>query len=394
MKSLFLASMMIVSSSSAFAELYDGGSHPANFTRLAGGIQIITNFSSLPKVGKISDDRLGWSESYWPSNKGGIAYRWNHPNPQPFKYRLHTKEELVKMSKDEIGRLSPAELYDISNDDYNYTLTRRSLSLYSPRDLWWEGICHGWAQAAINYPEPEPVVYTNKTGIKVPFGASDIKALLAMHESYNYKGEKFGFAGRRCKVKGKVVGEADDRDNPSDRAYPAADLAESPDCRDVNAGAFHVIISNMLGLHGKGFVADIDRFNDVWNQPIVGYKSRIVGEEQVEAGMRSVGVAKRLRVKLEMTYGEELKFYTPELAAQGHLNFVSKLPVTNTKHQKFLSKDYEYILELNSAGNVIGGEWITQTRPDFMWLYGRSQTFKNSPMPLAHLKHIYRPLRR
>lgn len=392
MKSLFLASMMIVSST-AFAELYDGGSHPANFTRIAGGISITTNFNQLPKVGKISDDRLGWSETYWPSNKGGVAYRWNHPDPQPFKYKLHTKEELLKMSQKQLSQLSPAELYDISNDDYSYTLTRRAFNLYSTRDLWWEGICHGWAQAAINYPEPEPIVYTNKSGIKVPIGASDVKALLAMHEAYNYKGEKFGFAGRRCKVRGKVVGEADNRDHPSDRNYPMTELAESPDCKDVNAGAFHVIISNMLGLHGKGFVADIDRFNDVWNQPIVGYTTTVVGEEPVGAHAAR-GVTKRLKVKLAMTYGEELKFYTPELAAQGHRNFVSKLPVTLTPHQKFLVRNYEYILELNSAGNVIGGEWVTSTRPDFMWLYGRSTTFKNSPAPLAHLKHIYRPLRR
>lgn len=392
MKSLFLASMMIVSST-AFAELYDGGSHPANFTRIAGGISITTNFNQLPKVGKLSDDRLGWSETYWPSNKGGVAYRWNHPDPQPFKYRLHTKEELLKMSQKELSKLSPAELYDISNDDYNYTLTRRALNLYTPRDLWWEGICHGWAQAAINYPEPEPIVYTNKSGIKVPIGASDVKALLAMHEGYNYRGQTFGFAGRRCKVKGKVVGEADDRDHPSDRNYPAVELADSPDCKDVNAGAFHVIISNMLGLHGKGFVADIDRFNDVWNQPIAGYTTTVVGEEPV-GSHAAYGVTKRIKVKLAMTYGEELKFYTPELAAQGHRNFVSKLPVTNTPHQKWLVRNYEYILELNNSGNIIGGEWVSSTRPDFMWLYGRAKEFKNSPIPLAHLKHIYRPLRR
>lgn len=392
MKSLFLVSMMIVSST-AFAELWDGGSHPANFSRIAG-ISPIMKFDALPKTGKLSDDRLGWSESYWPSNKGGVAYRWNHPTPEPFKFRLHSKEELLRMSQQELSQLSPAELYDISNNDYNYTLTRRALSLYSPRDLWWEGICHGWAQAAINYPEPAPIVYKNQAGIKVPIGASDVKALLAMHEAYNYKGEKYAFAGRRCRVNGKVVGEADDRDSPQNRAYPANELADSPDCRDVNAGAFHVIISNMIGLLGKGFVADIDRFNDVWNQPIYGYSTRVVSDEPVSSFHQASGIARRVRVKLDMTYGEELKFYTPQLAAEGHQNFVSKKPVTKTPHQKFLVRNYEYIVEINSAGNVVGGEWITSTRPDFMWLYGRSAQFKNAPMPLAHLKHIYRPIRR
>lgn len=384
---------MLITSNSVFAELFDSGSHPANFTRIAG-MNIITKFSSLPKNGRVSDDRLGWSESYWPSNKGGVAYRWNHPDPNPFKYRLYSKEELKMMSKSEIGQLSPAELYDISNDDYNYTLTRFAFNRYSPRDLWWEGICHGWAQAAVNYPEPQPIIITNKSGIRVPIGASDIKALLAMHEAYNYKGEKFAFAGRRCKVKGKVVGEADNRDHPSDREFPSPELAESPDCKDVNAGAFHVIISNMLGLHGKGFVADIDRFNDVWNQPIVGYKTRILNEEAVSSYHQSQGIYRRIRVQLGMTYGEELKFFTPELAAQGLKNFVSKKPVTLTPHQKFLTRNYEYIVELNAEGRVIGGEWLTQTRPDFMWHYARSVTFKNAPAPLANLKYIYRPLRR
>lgn len=390
----FLAlSLMISFVPSAFAELYNGSSHPANFTRIAG-MNIITDFNSLPLRGKLNDDRLGWSESYWPSNKGGIAYRWNHPDPQPFKYRLHTKEELMRMGQKELGQLSPAELYDIANDDYGYSLTRRAFGLYHARDLWWEGICHGWAQAAINYPEPAPVVVTNAAGIKVPFGASDVKALVAMHEAYNFKGEKFAFVGQRCRVNGKVEGEADDRDHPSNRMYPPKELAESDACRDTNAGGFHVSIANMIGIHGKGFVADIDRFNDVWNQPITNYESTIVREEPVDASHRAQGIERRVRIKTVMTYGEELKFYTPELAATGIKNFVSKEPVTGTPHQEFRHKNYEYVLEISGSGKVIGGEWATQTRPDFMWLYARSKQFKNAPIPLANLKHIYRPVRR
>lgn len=377
----------------AFAELITGGSHPANFNRIAG-MPAITDFSFLPLRGKLADDRLGWSETYWPSNKGGIAYRWNHPDPQPFKYKLYSRDELARMSQEELSRLSPAELYDISNGDYNYSLTRKAFSLYTSRDLWWEGICHGWAQAAINYPEPAPVVITNPDGIRVPFGSSDVKGLLAMHEAYNYKGSKFAFAGKRCRVNGKVEGEADERDHPSHRNFPPLELANSEECRDVNAGGFHVIISNMIGLLGKGFVADVDRFNDVWNQPITNYEASIVGEEAVSAVHQSQGIARRVRVKMKMTYGEELQFYTPELAAQGKKNFVSKLPVTGTPHQEFRSKNYEYILEINSAGKIIGGEWISQTRPDFMWLYGRSENFKDSRIALSKLKFIYRPVRR
>lgn len=374
----------------AYAERYNSANHPNNFSRIAG-INLLTKFSSLPKQGSLSDGRMGWSESYWPSNKGGITYRWNHPNPQPFKYKLHTKQEILNMSPQELGELSPAELYDIANDDYNYNLTKSTMRRYSTGDLWWEGICHGWAQAASHYPEPSPVIVTNKSGIKVPFGSSDVKALLAMHEAYNYGG-KFGFVGVRCKASGKVEGEGDERDrNPNP---PAPEIAEAPDCKDSNAGAFHVVISNMLGLLGKGFVADIDRFGDVWNQPITNYTSSVIGEEPVSSEHQAQGIARRVKVNLKMTYGEELKFWTHELESAGHQNFVSKMPVTNTPHQKFLAKDYTYIVELDSMGNVIGGEWISATRPDFLWMYERAKSFKNSPVPLANLKNIYRPIKR
>lgn len=372
------------------AELFNSANHPNNFSRIAG-MNLMQRFDSLPVSGDLSDNRLGWSESYWPSNKGGIAYRWNHPDPQPFKYRLHTREEVQKMSSEQLGQLSPAELYDISNDDFNYALTRSTLRRYSLQDLWWEGICHGWAQAASHYPEPSAVMVTSKSGIKVPFGSSDVKALLAMHEAYNFGG-KFGFVGVRCKASGKVEGEGDERDrNPH---QPSPDIANSPDCRDVNAGAFHVVITNMLGILGKGFVADIDRYGDVWNQPITNYKTSVAGEEQVTPEHRSHGVERRIKIQMQMTYGEELKFFTPELAATGAQNFVSKLPVTLTPAQKHLSKNYSYIVELDANGNVIGGEWLSSTRPDFMWMFERAKNFKNAPVPLAHLKNIYRPIQR
>ena len=67
---------------------------------------MVMKFDSLPGSGRLVDDRLGWSETYWPSNKGGIAYRWSHPDPQPFKYKLHTATELKNMSEAEVGQLS------------------------------------------------------------------------------------------------------------------------------------------------------------------------------------------------------------------------------------------------------------------------------------------------
>lgn len=390
MKTVLVLSMVTLLSSFAYADRFEEGNSPVFFKKISG-TELITNFRQLPMTGSQIDNRYGWSETYWPSNVGGIAYRWSHPNPEPFKYKLLSKSELMSMSQQELSQLSPAEMYDIAMGDYNYTLTKRALNNYSSRDLWWEGICHGWSQAATNYPEPAKVLVTNPDGIRVPFGSSDVKGLLAMHEAYNYGGA-FSFTGRRCKVNGKVEGEGDNRDaNPNP---PATELANTPDCKDVNAGAFHVVITNMLGVHGRGFVADVDRFNDVWNQPITSYDSTITSEEAVTDADVASGISRKVRVSTKMTYGEELKFYTVEAAASGSRNFVSKEPVTGTVHQEFRSKPYEYILEIDGAGKVVGGTWISETRPDFLWMYERSKNFKNSPMPLGGLGKIYKPIRR
>jgi hypothetical protein len=390
MKTVLLLTLATLAPIAAQAERFEAGNSPIFFKKIAG-TELILNFKQLPTNGTQLDDRYGWSETYWPSNVGGIAYRWSHPNPEPFRYKLLSKEELQKLTFKELSQLSPAEMYDVAMGDYKYTLTRKILGRYTTRDLWWEGICHGWAQAATNYPEPAKVLITNPDGIKVPFGSSDVKALLAMHEASNFGG-KFAFTGRRCKVGGKVEGEGDDRDrNPNP---PEPELANSPDCKDVNAGAFHAVITNMLGIHGRGFVADIDRFNDVWNQPVTSYSSTVIGEEVVSEFESAQGVSRKMRVKTKMTYGEELKFFTPELAATGARNFVSKEPVTGTVHQEFRSKPYEYILELDSSGKIVGGEWISETRPDFLWMYERATQFKNSPIPLGGLSKIYSPVQR
>lgn len=385
----FMVPVLVALSFSAMAERFDGINNPANFNRIIG-TTMVTALDDLPLSARLSDDRLAWSETYWPSNKGGIAYRWNSPDPQPFKYRFNTREDLMSMSQEAMSQLSPAELYDIAQGDYSYTLTKKTLSQFTLGDIWWEGICHGWSQAAATYPEPDAVTITNPDGIKVPFGSSDVKGLLAMHDAFN-EGGAYARVGERCAASGKVPGESDERDaNPNP---PAEADAEADKCRDTNAGAFHVVITNVIGIHARSFVADIDRYNDVWNQPIYGYASQIVGEDPVTSEDQAVGVTRRVRVINKMTYGEELQFWTPERAATGMTNFVQKLPVTGTPNQAFRVKTYEYSLELDATGRIVGGTWVSATRPDFLWMKKRVAKFQSGRMPLSGLDRIYRPVR-
>lgn len=346
-------------------------------------------FAELPLKAELQDNRYGWSETYWPSNKGGIAFRWNSPNPQPFKYRFFTKEELKAMNENQISELSPAELYDVAMGDYNYTLTKKVLSKFSPNDLWWEGICHGWSLAASNYPEPAKTVVTNKDGINVPFGSSDVKGLLAMHDAYNAKGHN-ARVGDRCSVNGKVPGEESVRDGVV--PVPTERQKNKAECSDVNAGSFHIVLASMIGINSQGFVADVDRYNDVWNQPVTAYESEVVGEVAPTAKEIKSGIERKVRVKTKMIFGEELVFYSAEEASAGTLGFVSKEPVTGTPAQTFKFKNYEYVLELDRSGNIIGGEWITESRPDMLWMRAKDPQFLDGKMPLSGLNKIYKPV--
>lgn len=375
--------------SQAYAAKWDKSNNPSYFNIITKGTMTF-ELNALPLSAKLKDDRIGWSETFWPSNVGGIAYRWNHPDPMPFKYKMHTKEELQKMTQEQLGQLSPAELYDISQGDYKYSLTKKVLNTYSPKDLWWEGICHGWSQAASNYPEPDKTVVTNKDGIKVPFGASDVKGLISMHDAFNSKGI-YARVGDRCAVEGKVPGEAFPEDG--DVSMPDPKDANRPECADVNAGTFHVVLANMIGKFSKGFVADVDRFNDVWNQPIVGYESKIMEEYPVSAAEFKAGIAKKVRVVTDMSYGDELEFWSHEAEAEGIVGFVSKSPVTGTPAQTITTRKYEYILELDSFDKIVGGTWISDARPDMLWMKAKDAKFLDGRFPLAGLNNIYKPVK-
>ncbi len=390
-----MASLCLISS--AHAERWDKikGNSPHNFSVIAHGPMII-KLADLPASAKLTDDRMAWSETYWPSNVGGIAYRWNSPDPMPFKYTSPKKEELLSLKRSNpkalqalLETLSPAELYDISQGDYKYSLTKKVLKTYSPDDLWWEGICHGWSQAASSFPEPDKTVVENEDGIQVPFGASDVKGLLAMHEAYNSKGI-YARVGDRCGVLGKVEGEAFPEDG--DVPPPSASDANRPECSDVNAGTFHLVLANMIGIYSKGFVADVDRFNDVWNQPVSAFESQFHEEHAVTPAEYRNGIDKKIRVTTTMYYGDELEFFTEEALAEDILSFVSKNPVTGTPAQLTSARQYEYLLELDSFGKIVGGEWISESRPDMMWMKEKDAKFRDGRFPLEGLNRIYKPV--
>ncbi|MGE3609363.1 MAG: hypothetical protein AB7I27_07235 [Bacteriovoracaceae bacterium] len=390
MKKLILSTLALTSIS-ALAAPWNPYNNPRNFQRHFKG-PMVSKLSSLPAQAKLSNVHYIWSDSYWPSMLGSVAYRWNaEPNAEEFKYKMYSKAELAKMSLTELEKLSPAEKFDIYNGNYSYPFTKKVLSMFSPADLWWEGICHGWSIAAVNHPEPKRVNLRNKDGIVVPFGSTDVKGLLSFYYGkVNKESDTFSQIGVSCKALGKVEGEASPEDLHKEKPTQAA--ASTPECQDTNAGAFHIVLTNMIGLSDTGLIAEVDRYNDVWNQPVGEYSYEILGERAATSAERSKGAVKIVEVKFAMTYADEQNTHTTKITPwEG--SYASMDPTTGTPENNFHTREYQYTLELDSQGQIIGGEWISESRPDYIWTK-KSNNFSSGMFSLnmSSLKEIYRPV--
>ena len=297
-------------------------------------------FEKLPLSAELS--RKPWTDTYWPSYLGGLANRWNAPEESDaFKYKPETRKDvLAHMPKDQLKQLSPAEKYDLYVGRLDYPLVREERSRTSPTAEKWAGLCHGWAPAALAYDEPHAVSARGDLGIEIPFGSSDVKALLILSQQTSRKGKT---VGERC--------EYDLSTNSTHSADPA--------CRDTNPGSFHIIIANQIGLLKEGFVADIDRDIQVWNQPIYGFHSVVSSVSSTVYPHAAAGTVKIATVQTEM-------MYIGELAATWDAKPFDKFPQQGRK------LELQYSLELNDRGEIIGGEWISDARPDFIWTQPRT----------------------
>lgn len=326
------------------------------------------NFSKLPKSAKLKT--LPWSDDYWGTYKGGISYRWNQKvtgTDESARWSYKIIEDINKINVS-INELSPAEKYDLFLGNMDFPLTtyekkRTQIMKTVPgepdydKDFKipeWEGICHGWAPATLEFGNSEPITVTGKNGQKISFGSSDMHALLSYHLHLN-KSSKTGFLGSRCSLDFKELKKKLEK-----REITKKELEEkmnSAECADTNAGAFHVALTNQIGLMNQGFVADVTRDTEVWNQPIYSFESKILGTSNRATPGAAPGTVKEITVYTKMGY-------------VGEIQQTFKL-VTKPFYIKY--EEYEYRLELNADGEIVGGEWISEDRPDFIW--------KSAPVP-------------
>lgn len=318
-----------------------------------------TSFEELPLDGDVVP--RPWSGDYWPTYKGGISYRWHQPTPELERYSYEI-EPFAELDAGKIKYLSPAEKYDLYIGAGHYPLTRyerrRTQILKTVPDHesydpdfsipTWEGLCHAWAPATLHYDNPKSVTLKGKKGHEIPFGSSDIKALLTMAIHLGPSGN-VDFLGQRCNTKFSELEEKLRSEDLSEEEVVRAKNAAN--CRDTNAGAFHLVLTNEVGLDSKGFIVDITRDFEVWNQPVEGYESVIVSRQE---GAHD-GAAPETVEEVEI---ETTLFYTTEI----HHSYDKVVTPYSTQ-----SAMYRYRLELDENGDIIGGEWLSDDRPDFLW---------------------------
>jgi hypothetical protein len=211
-----------------------------------------------------------------------------------------------------------------------------------PKAEIWEGICHGWSPASMNHNEPFPKLMTNPDGIEIPFGSTDIKALISYYYAYAHKSPDTHQMGKRCFKPGGI----------SNRER---------DCKeDLNAGAFHIVLTNRMGIDQKGFIADLMRYEEVWNHPFTAYNSIVIRQGGPDRDS-AVGTFRTVDVKTEITYVTE--------------NGYDWQRVIGTKRQKSEKTVYQYRLDLASDDTILGGAWLTKDRPDFIWMMNRPRQY-------------------
>ncbi len=304
-------------------------------------------FTNLPLFGQATGGRRYWSSDYWALNKGNINYRWNSVEPNGFDLNSPDEEEVIRMEIEELKSLAPSEKYDLFLGEYKYPLKKLVSKRTSPTRKDWEGICHGWARATLNHNEPNAKIMLNPDGVRIPFGSSDIKALLSYYYAYHYTPASTHQMGRRCRG-GKFCSD------------------------DMNAGAFHIVLANKVGLKGESFIADIERSREVWNHVVYSYRSEIVDSELSPTRDSAKGTVKVIRVKTKMRV-------VSNIVAN------SWLPVRGTPLQTFRDEDYEYDLDINKYGKIIGGDWRSDKRPDFLWLASPVKKFTG---PFSRLSEL------
>lgn len=271
------------------------------------------NFDLLPLKGENKDKKKFWSMD---------RRHLNSRKQDGLSYNSPSRIEALSLSATKIEMLAPTEKYDLLMGRYDYPL-KMEVERRAKEDQSWDVFYYGWFGASLNHNEPVALRLKNPDGVIIPFRVSEIKALL----SYAYS--------KILITEGYLKSSHCD-----DLSFSVEDSRCEQD--DLTALTFHTILANTLGLRGESFIADLDRYKNVKNRPLVSYQSTIINHSRTSTS--------RMITLLTKIFFKDVS-------------------------QNINSMSLRYQLTLDLQGNMITSRWLGRERPDYLWAINKREEF-------------------
>ena len=364
------------------------------------GVKVETNIMHLPAAGKLTFKP--WSADYWPIAKGGISYRYADPEFEAMLLDDDTYARVIDYYKQptdflrlppsgeqrqqKLDMYSPAEKYDLLVGSSDFTLTNQAKQQghkYADEDgavAAWMGICHGWAIAAYASPRPAQSIAVKAVDGKttVNFYPDDLRALVSLKwaAASSWNGL---FIGGRC----NVSQHADDDDEQRLNVDAESGRVLDAECFDTNPGTWHTVITNKIGRYNESFIMDATFDAEVWNQPVYAYKVQYYHPRTQAPGTLEASI-----MPIDAQWKQEDTFAAFRNNPQAKKIVLVKMSVTYVAENApqpgksaadyLISVTYWYDLELDEHDNIVGGEWLSNSHPDFLWTKRRSSRPQNT----------------
>jgi len=335
---------------------------------------------ALPTRGETK--KKAWPDTYWPTYQDSTNVRWNNSEWSPMeKYDAAFNDWVPPDGFDLLRPLTSTNCHSGAFDLMYYEALGPAARWQSEnRGHWrvhdgldndgdgqtdecsdsdgigtWWGLCHAWTPSSMLEEEPKYPVTVNG----VTFYPSDLKAL--MITIYDFT--RAVVIGGRCKTK-QV--ERDENGRIMD-----------PDCRDTNAGTFHIIMANFLGRYETAIAEDRTYNDQVWNQPVDSYE---VDElDEISEGQAIALLVQNTNDVTHYPFNEQARRWAEVKVSVKYVT--ESTPSTEPRmpnHNNFLRTDkYHYVLEMDTEGLIVGGEWVQggvngptggfSNQPDFLW---------------------------
>ena len=351
-----LISVAVGYTTSARADRWDWRNNPDRF-----GGTMVTELVQLPMSGEA--EIAPWPPAYVPedaanatvpgsvldaSDRYDVAFNgWSPDEPGDDEFQtagplyeyvstgLGACASYAALDVDRNGTIDEQE--DVGDDEFYLYADDEQEDSGDDEHYFW-GLCHSWVAASIL--ESEPMFTVTENGIE--FSADELKSLLALEWAY----ASSHFVGGVCGLADETLQVDEDG------------FIIQPECADTNPGAFHLLLANLIGIEERSFAVDLDMSDTVTILPLASFEVTSLEETDAETANELLGLE-----------GADYPF-NDSAASFAHVTTDITL-IDPGAWSDTRTDQYEYLLELDLDGLVIGGRWLGVSRtehPDFSWL--------------------------